>query len=265
MTADGDTWAAGRAYEPYIGRWSRLVAREFLAWLAAPAAARWIDVGCGTGALTATIAAQAAPQHACGIDGSVPYATFARDNLRDPRVAFLAADARRLPVRSASADAVVSALALNFIPQPDLAVAEMTRVARPGGTVALYVWDYAGEMQVIRQFWQAAAALDPGAAALDEGRRFPVCRPEALRALFTTAGLERVESRAIDVRARFRDFADYWTPFTGGQGPAPGYAMSLSEERRTRLRDRLRAQLPTARDGSIELLARAWAVRGTRG
>lgn len=263
-TAAADVWASGDAYEPYIGRWSRLVAREFLAWLAAAPGAEWLDVGCGTGALTEEILGAAAPAHVLGIDASASYARYARSRVRDRRAAFLAADARSLPQSSQSIDVIVSGLALNFVLRPDAAVAEMARVARPGGIVAAYVWDYAGRMQLIRHFWDAAVALDPGAAELDEARRFPVCHPAALEGLFRGAGLRVVESRAIDVPTRFRDFDDYWRPFLGGQGPAPGYAMGLGEERRAALRERIRAALPVAGDGSISLVARAWAVRGMR-
>lgn len=261
MPSAGERWIVGDAYESYIGRWSRLVAREFLAWLGAPSGARWLDVGCGTGALTATVLAGAAPSFVCGVDASASYLSFARRRHPDARVTFAAADARWLPLRPASADVVVSGLVLNFVPDPGRAVAEMARVTR-GGTVAVYVWDYAGEMQVIRRFWEVAGALDAGALALDEGRRFPLCSPPSLEGLFSAAGLHRVESRAIEVPARFQDFADYWTPFLGGQGPAPGYVASLDEPQRARLRDRLRAELPVDADGAINLVARAWAVRG---
>jgi hypothetical protein len=138
----------------------------------------------------------------------------------------------------------------------------MARAVRRAGTVAAYVWDYAGQMELMRYFWDAAVALDRDALALDEGRRFPICQPAPLVDLFTHAGLCDVQARAIDVPTRFRDFDDYWTPFLGGQGPAPGYVMSLDERRRDALRDRLRTSLPAAADGSIQLTARAWAVRG---
>jgi hypothetical protein len=116
----------------------------------------------------------------------------------------------------------------------------------------------------MRHFWDAAVALDPAAAELDEGRRFPLCRPEALEAAWRDAGLVEVQSRAIDVPTRFSRFEDYWSPFLGGAGPAPGYVATLSETDRGRLRDRLRAGLPADADGSIALVARAWAVRGVR-
>ena len=159
-------------------------------------------------------------------------------------------------------DAAVSALVLNFVPSPDQMAAEMARVTKAGGTVALYVWDYADQVQFMRYFWDAAVALDPAAHDLDEGERFPICRPEPLAALLQDAGLGSVEVRAIDVATDFANFDDYWTPFLGGQGPAPSYTMSLSEERRSALRERIRSQLPIQSDGSIPMIARAWAVRG---
>ena len=258
-----DVWASGDAYEPYVGRWSRLVARDFLSWLATPPGATWLDVGCGTGALTGEILRAAGPAHLHAVDASAEYVLFARGRVRDRRATFAVADARALPQPAGSVDVVVSGLALNFIPQPDVAVAEMARVAHAGGVVAAYVWDYAEGMQLIRLFWDAAVALDPTAAELDEARRFPLCRPAPLEALLRGAGLERVESRAIDVPTRFADFDDVWAPFLGGQGPAPGYLMGLPAERRAALRERLRAALPLAADGTIDLVARAWAVRGT--
>jgi SAM-dependent methyltransferase len=221
-----------------------------------------LDVGCGTGALVETILALTAPSEVVGIDPSPAYVAFARDRVTDPRVRFDVGDAQALQVASATFDAVVAGLVLNFVPEPDKALSEMARVARPGGIVAAYVWDYAEGMQMMRHFWDAAGALDPRARELDEGRRFTLCKPEPLTDLFQTAGLERVEVRAIDVPTVFRDFDDYWAPFLGGQAPAPGYAMSLSQERRAALRERIRASLPTNAQGEHHLIARAWAVRG---
>jgi hypothetical protein len=117
-------------------------------------------------------------------------------------------------------------------------------------------------MQPIRLFWDAAVAVDPSAVDQDEGRRFPICQPDRLAELFAAAGLTEVHGTTVTVATRFRDFDDYWTPFLGGQGPAPGYCAGLSDEARERLRNQLRATLPRARDGSIRLSARAWAVRG---
>jgi SAM-dependent methyltransferase len=259
-----DRWAIGAAYEAYVGRWSRLLAREFLQWLALPAGSHWLDVGCGTGALSQTILQLAAPGRLKGVDRSDGFVAHAREQVRDSRVSFEVADAQAMPDETASFDAAVSGLVLNFIPQPERAVGEMTRTVKPGGVVAAYVWDYAGKMQFMRHFWNAAAALDANAFDLDEGRRFPLCRPQPLADLFQRAGLEHVEARAIDISTDFEDFDDFWAPFLGGQGPAPSYAMSLGEGQRAALRQRLRDGLPFALDGSIPLVARAWAARGIR-
>jgi SAM-dependent methyltransferase len=257
----GDRWSSGDAYEPYVGRWSRLVAREFVDWLVLPPERAWVDVGCGTGALSQTILERCSPRSVVGVDPSKDYLEYARARLRDPRASFRLGDAQALPCGDGEGEVVVSGLVLNFVPDPARALAEMARVVGPGGTVAAYVWDYADKMQLMRHFWDAAVALDPAAAELDEGRRFPLAGREALADLFQRAGLVDVEGRPVDVPTVFRDFDDYWFPFLGGQAPAPGYCMSLSEERRAALRDTIRAGLPIRLDGSIHLIARAWAVK----
>lgn len=259
-----DVWAVGDAYESYVGRWSRRVAVPFLAWLGVGAGRRWLDVGCGTGALTATVLATAEPAEVTGVDPAAPFVAHAQAKVTDPRARFQTGDARSLPLPDNRFDAVISGLVLNFVPEPERAVAELTRVAAPGGTVAAYVWDYADGMALMRYFWDAAVALDPAAAGLDEGRRFPLCQPEPLAALWTDAGLGEVKVRPIEVPTVFTGFDDYWTPFLGGQGAAPSYLMRLDEQQRAAIRERLRAMMPTAPDGSIALVARVWAARGSR-
>jgi SAM-dependent methyltransferase len=255
-------WAAGEVYEPYVGRWSRLVARAFVDWLAVPDGKDWVDVGCGTGAVSQTVLDRANPKSVRGVDSSPGFVDYARAHVGGGRASFQVGDARALPIESASCDAAVSGLVLNFVPEPSRAAAEMARVVRPGGVVAAYLWDYTGKMELMRYFWDAAVALDPGARELDEGPRFPICQPGPLGELLVGAGLHGVEVRAIDVPTIFRNFDDYWSPFLGGQAPAPAYAMSLSEAGRNALRDRIRAALPIGTDGTIPLIARAWAVRG---
>ena len=249
-----------------VGRWSRSVAETFLAWLAAPAGLAWLDVGCGTGALTGAIAVGCAPGRVVGIDASLGVLDLARQQSQFEFVdaEFRQADARALPFADGAFERAVSGLVLNFLPDPAGAMAEMVRVTRADGEVALYVWDYAEGMQLIRRFWDAASHLDADAAAMDEAQRFPICRPQPLRRLFAASGLRDVEVRAIDVPTVFRDFDDYWKPFLGGQGPAPSYCVLLGEEARARLRERLRLSLPIEADGSIRLMARAWAVRGRK-
>lgn len=257
-----DVWAVGERYEPYIGRWSRLTARGFLAWLDPAPGLGWIDVGCGTGALSHAILDHARPGRLLGIDRSHGFAAHARSVRPEGEARFVVADAQALPVADGRFDAAVSALVLNFVPEPARMIGEMRRAVRPGGQVALYVWDYAGRMELIRLFWDAAAALDPAAAEMDEAVRFPICRPAALRDLVAGAGLDRVEVEALDVPTVFAGFDDYWSPFLQGQGPAPGYVVSLPDPARERLAAEVRRRLPEASDGSIALTARAWAVRG---
>lgn len=219
-----EEWSVGGAYRRYVGRWSRQVAEIFVPWLGAPAGQRWLDVGCGTGALTGPVLAIAEPASVVGVDRSRPFIAASRTRIGDPRATFHVGDAQALPLRGGRFDRVVSGLALNFVPDAARAVTEFTRVTAPGGSVAAYVWDYAAGMQLVRYFWDAAVALDPAAARLDEGQRFPLCQPEPLRQLWRDAG--------------------------------------LADDHRRALRDLLRARLPTRPDGSIPLTARAWAVHG---
>ncbi|GHF14968.1 methyltransferase [Amycolatopsis deserti] len=248
-----EVWAAGDAYEAYMGRWSAPVAEEFLRRLAVPSGKRWLDVGCGTGVLTGAIQ-KGQPRVVVGVDPSAGFLAAAKARRAG---AFVQGDARALPVRDNSFDAVVSGLALNFVPDPAGAVGEFARAAAPGGTIAAYVWDYAGGMGMLRIFWDAAVELNPAAAELDEGRRFPVCHPQVLVRLWT--GLDEVTVAAIDVDTPFADFDDYWAPFRGGQGPAPGYVAALDDRRRDALRDLLRERFT-----STGLTARAWMVRGVK-
>lgn len=250
-----DVWAVGEAYDGYVGRWSRVVAAEFVRRLGVPSGARWLDVGCGTGALSEAILAGAEPSAVVGVDQSAGFLKIAKE--RNPGVGFHVADAREIPLADNEFDAVVSGLALNFVPEPARAVAEFVRVARAGGLVGAYVWDYAEGMEMMRHFWEVAAELDPEAVQFDEGRRFGLCSPQGLRELW--GGMAEVAVDAIDIPTVFDGFDDYWRPFLGGQGAAPGYAMSLSEDRRVELRESLRARLG---EGRIALNARAWAVKG---
>ncbi|WP_116131734.1 class I SAM-dependent methyltransferase [Tropicimonas sp. IMCC34043] len=257
-----DAWQTGGSYDAYMGRWSRAVAQRFVDWLGAAPQADWLDVGCGTGALSAAILDRCNPRSLLGIDLSEGFLAAARANADDPRAEFRVGDGAQMDLPAASRDVVVSGLVLNFLPERDRVLAEQRRVARPGGLVGFYVWDYPGNgLGFLDAFWQAAAALDPGAAEFDEARRFPFCTPEGLTALAARAGLPEVEIAALEVPTVFADFDDFWRPFTLGTGPAPGYCASLAADQRQRLEDRLRDRLPRAPGGSIAMTARAWAVR----
>jgi SAM-dependent methyltransferase len=257
-----DTWERGNPYEQYVGRWSRRVAPLFLSWLNVPGGRRWLDVGCGTGALSASILDQCSPKSVAGVEPSEGFLKKASELLAG-RAHFQRGDAAHIPLDNASVDVTVSGLVLNFVPDGRAALAEMTRVTAGGGTIGAYVWDYAGKMELMRHFWDAAVELNPDAAKMDEGARFPLCRPEALSALFESAGLRQVEVTALDIPTPFESFDEYWRPFLGGQGPAPAYAMALDESSRARLRDRIHKRIPQKADGSISMIARAWAVRGS--
>ena len=257
-----DVFNRAASYEPYVGRWSRQLAPLFLKWLGVASGGRWLDVGCGTGALTEAILATNKPSSVDGIDPSSAVIDHATKTIRDPRASFAVGNAMALGFADDSFDAVVAALVLNFVPDRSLAIREMSRVVRRSGIVGAYVWDYADGMRMMRAFWDAAVELDPAAASLDEGVRFTVSNPTALRSIFETGGLVSVEVNSLDCQMTFENYDDYWNPFLGGQAPAPAYAMSLDESSRERLRDLIRSRLPVDADGRIRMVSRAWAVKG---
>jgi SAM-dependent methyltransferase len=262
MNRAGAAWDSARAYEQYAGRWSRKVAAEFLRWLAPSPGLAWGDVGCGTGALAAAILERCDPASVRGIDTSEAFLSQARERVADPRARFGTGDATRLPWASADCDLTVSGLVLNFVRDYESATREMTRVTKPGGRVAAYVWEYAGGMQIMRHFWDAAIAVSPDDAKLDQAERFPLCQPEPLKALFERSGLRSVQVRAIDIATVFQDFDDYWIPFLGKTGAAPTYLASVGDDVRERIRLHLESRLVPREGGPIGLTARAWAVQG---
>lgn len=251
-------WSQGEIYESYVGRWSRLVAAEFVSWLDQPPGVKWLDVGCGTGALTSTILASAAPGEVIGVDPSEGFVGYARGAVKDDRARFEVRSAAELT--DEAFDVVVSGLVLNFIPERVEALRKMRSI---GTTVAVYVWDYAEGMQLMRYFWDAAGDIRPQDRESDEGRTFPFCNPAGLAGLFAEAGFTDIVTQPIVVPTVFESFDAYWTPFLGGQGPAPAYLRSLDPAAQEEVRALIESRLPTSPDGSIELTARAWSVRGT--
>ncbi len=263
MTDTRDKWAAGSTYEDFMGRWSRRLAPKFVSWLDAPSDQHWLDVGCGTGALTEAIKAHGNPGSVMACDPADPFVAFAREHNQDAHVSFVVAGVGALPPHPRGYGAVTSLFALNFFPNPGAAVKEMQGLAVPGGTISACVWDYAQGMEFLRRFWDIAVGLDPKARELDESIRFPLCNPESLGDLFREARLDDVRCEPIECATVFADFQDYWTPFLGGTGPAPSYLASLPREHQNDLAAELEATLPRHSDGSIALKARAWAVKGT--
>ena len=261
-TARHDAWSAGEHYERYMGRWSRQIAARYLDWLEAPKDAAWLDVGCGTGALTQSILARCNPRSIVAIDQSAGFVAHARAATSDThvRMRFEVADAQNLPLEDASVEVAASALAINFVPDRVQALREMKRVTKPGGLVSFYVWDYpGGGMGFMSAFWKAAIALDPKAEELGEGRRFPFCTAQGLAALCADAGWPRATFAPVEITAHFASFEDLWQPFTLGAGPAPGYCVSLSEDKRAALKQRLMDDV--GGEGPVSFVARAWAVK----
>ena len=260
--ASDDSWTAGDAYEAYMGRFSRALARVFLDWLGPKPSAHWLELGCGTGALTSAICEQGQPASVVACDPSAAFIEHARRTVSGPCTFHVIPPAGELPRREGGFDAIVSGLVLNFIPEPGPALKALRERCSRGGTVAAYVWDYTGGVEFLRYFWEAAVDSDPGAAALDEGRRFGFWQPQALASLLHAAGLAQLETGVLEVPTEFAEFEDYWRPFLGGSGPAPSYVASLDATQREQLRARLERRVPADADGRIRLRARAWAARG---
>jgi SAM-dependent methyltransferase len=252
----------GAAYERFLGRWTQRLAEPFIAFANPPAATRALDVGCGTGSVALALARRG---QAAGIDAARPYVDYARARPGAGAIAFEVGDARRLPYPDGAFGAALAQLVLNFVPDAAGALAEMMRVTAPGGTVAANVWDFRGGLVYQRLFWDTAAGIDPDAAAARD-RLFaaPLALPDGLLRLFAEAGLDAVERTSLTIRMDYADFADYWKPLLGGQGPFGSYVASRNEALRQALRERVRAAyLSGAPDGPRSMTATAWAVRGT--
>jgi SAM-dependent methyltransferase len=259
-----DRWTSGADYDQWMGRWSRLVAHEFLKWLDLPIGLRWIDICCGSGVITEVILDHSSPTSIVGVDISPEQISFARQRRANSTVTFETGSAMALPFADSTFDVAGCGLGLNYLPNPLAGLEEFRRVTRAGGTIAAYVWDYLHGARFLREFWDAAIAIDSDAAAFDQARRFPMCTPNGLRSLFEQAKLADPAVHAIEVSTRFANFDDYWEPLLTGQGSAPTYLATRDRRIQTAIRERLKAALPTDAQGAIELPARAWAIRARR-
>jgi len=272
MDAQGgaaDHWSNGQDYERYMGRWSNAVAREFVPWLEAEHGGSWLDVGCGTGALSDAILRQADPTRLHGVDTSESFLELARLRLSGTIATFELGDALKLDDGASSGeliayDVVVSGLLLNFLAAPLTALELQARLTAPGGILGTYVWDYARGMHPIRLFWEAAMDQDAAAERHAESLRFADWQPDRLESLFVDAGLTNLETREIVVPVVLPTFDDFWSPFLGGSGPAPSYLRAIGPDATAEVRGFLERRVPTNDDGSVSLTARAWATKGYR-
>lgn len=259
-----DRWEDAAAYDRFMGRWSRLLAEQFVLWLAVPPGSTWLEIGCGTGSLTSAICEHANPRRVTACDTSPDFVEFCRGHISYPDLRVVVASTDALPAHDAGYDVVASSLVLNFLPDPVKALQLMRDACAHDGIVATCVWDYSEGMEFLRRFWDAAVALDSHAHRFHEGVRFPLCNPAALRSAFAAAGLQSVVVTPLTVPTHFGSFDDYWEPIVDGPGPAPTYVSTLSASHRRALADRLRAEVVDSPDDPIRLTARAWAVKGLR-
>jgi len=256
--------SSGGAYERFLGRWTKRLAVPFIDFANLPAAGDLLDVGCGTGSLAAALAGRFPGRRIVGIDLAEPYVTYARAQPSIDGTSYELGDATRLRWPDGQFAAALAQLVLNFIPDVEAAVREMRRVTRCGGVLAAAVWDFRGGLVYQRLFWDTAVGLDPAAAATRD-RLFsgPLALPDGLVELWQRIGLEQVERGSLTIRMDYADFADYWEPLLGGQGPVGTYVDRLTPAMRARVQDAVRlAYLAGAPDGPRSLTATAWAVRG---
>jgi ubiquinone/menaquinone biosynthesis C-methylase UbiE len=250
---------AADAYDRHIGRYGPALSARVVEVVGLRPGQRALDVGCGPGALTGALAKLLGADHVAAVDPSEPFVRACASRAPGVRVEVAAAEA--LPFDDGSFDAALSQLVVNFMTDAPAGVREMRRVTRSGGIVASAVWDYADGMTLLRRFWDAAVALDPVAARLDEGRSMPYSRRRELELLWRGEGLQHIETSEIVVEGAYSGFDDLWQPLEAGVGPSGAYASGLPPEQRMRLRDELRSRLDVGQR-PFRLTARAWCVMG---
>jgi len=260
--AEAKMFSMSAGYERYMGRWSRLLAQEYIAFAGVKDGDRVLDVGTGTGSLGSAIESRMPAARIVGVDPSEGFIAYARKNAKSERAQYEVGDAQALKFKDASFDDTMALLVMNFVPDHVKAVGEMRRVTRPQGMVSACVWDYNEGMQSLRFFWDEAVALDSAVESKDE-RHMKLSRRGQLGELWKKAGLVNVQERPVTIEQAFASFDDYWGPFTQGVGPGGAYVVSLSVDRRARLEAKMRKRLLDGRsDGPFTLKARAWCVKG---
>jgi ubiquinone/menaquinone biosynthesis C-methylase UbiE len=253
--------ASANAYDRFVGRYGASLASGLVGFAGVEPGMRALDVGCGPGALSAVLVDRLGPAGVSAADPSAPFVEACR--ARVPGVDVVVASAEALPFADGTFDAALSQLVVNFMSDPESGIREMARVTRPRGLVASCVWDYAGEMTLLRAFWDASREIAPeSAAASDEGVVMPWCGEGELAELWRAAGLGSVRFGSLVASAKYANFEDLWSPLPTGVGPAGAFCKSLEEDQRTALRTAFRRRLQVG-DGPFELTAQAWAVAGT--
>jgi len=260
-----DHWDNATAYDRFMGRWSRQLAPKFVDWLRVPSGRAWLEIGCGTGALTSAICEKTDPLSVVAVDTAPEFVDYCSKHLSHANLRVVQGTLDSYPSRKEGYSAVVSSLVLNFLPDPIESLKKMKLACSSGGCVAACVWDYSKGMEFLRLFWDAAVAVDPKASAFDEGARFPLCHPEALRSAFHNAGLEEIEITSLAIPTIFDSFHEFWSSLSEGTGPAPSYAATLSASKRKALASSLKALTRSKNNSPIELQAKAWAIKATAG
>lgn len=254
----------GAAYERFIGRWSRRVADRIADTVTFEGGGALLDVGCGTGSLSAALLARHPNRRVVGIDVAEPYLEFARARPDLTGVELLKGDAQDIAFPDNTFDGAGALIALNFMSDPLKAAQEMARVVRPGGVLVAAAWDFRGGLVYQRLLWDTAAAIDPVASKTrDKIFSNPLALPDGMANLWRSAGLAKVERQSLTVRMDFADWDDYWQPLLGGQGPVGGYVAALEPDLQARVCDAVRAAFLSGDvDGPRSLTATSWVVTG---
>ena len=260
--AEAKMFSAATDYELFMGRWSRRLAPEYIAFAGVKNGDRVLDVGTGTGSLASALETTMTSSEIVGIDPSEGFIGYAKKNAKSNRTSFETGDAQALRFQDKTFDQTMALLVMNFIPDHNKAIGEMRRVTRPQGVVSACVWDYNEGMQMLRFFWDEAVAFDPAIEPKDE-RHMKLSREGQLGELWKRVGLVNIQEKPLSIDQAYQSFDDYWGSFLRGAGPGGAYVVSLSDKSRQELETRMRKRLLGNReDGPFVLKARAWCVRG---